>query len=109
MELLIFWIIMAAICAIIARSKGLSGTAYFLGGLILWPIVLVVALVKPRKAAQARPQPDGIVGGAPFWLVGKGRNASVEALIDGHMIQFRSKEALVSFLETKSRQIGATQ
>lgn len=105
MGLLIFWIVMAAICAIIARSKGLSGTAYFFGGLILWPIVLVVAIVKPRAGhvkGGAREQPHGVIGGMPFWFVGHAKNAPVDALVQGTMTRFTSVEALRSFAAAMS-------
>ena len=49
MELLLLWIVMAVVCGIVANSKGYSFMAYFLGGLLLWPIALTIAIVKPRK------------------------------------------------------------
>ena len=48
MEWLIFWVVMAAVVAIIAHSKGLSGGLWFLYGFLIWPIALVHALVSPR-------------------------------------------------------------
>lgn len=105
MGLVIFWIVMAAICAIIARSKGRSGLAYFLGGLALWPIVLVVAIVKPRAGhlkGNVREQPHGVIGGMPFWFVGHAKNAPVDALVQGTMTRFTSVEALRSFAAAMS-------
>jgi hypothetical protein len=49
LELLVFWIVMAVICGMVASSKNRSFFAYFFGGLLLWPIVLVAAiLAKPK-------------------------------------------------------------
>jgi len=53
MELAIFWVIMALICAIVAGQRQGAGMAvvFFLFGLILWPIALVGALLLSRRAA----------------------------------------------------------
>jgi hypothetical protein len=60
MGLLFFWIIMAAIVAIVANSKGYDYGPWFLYGLLIWPIALVHIITKPidprvadRQALQA--------------------------------------------------------
>lgn len=45
MGIIIFWLIMAAIVAMIASSKGYSGGGWFVYGLLIWPIALVHILV----------------------------------------------------------------
>ena len=50
MELLIvFWAIMAIVCAVVGNSKGRSGTAYFFGGLLCWPVALTMAIVAKQR------------------------------------------------------------
>ena len=48
MELALIWIVMAAITAMVAHTKGRSGIGFFFYGLFLWPIALVHALVEPK-------------------------------------------------------------
>ena len=45
MELFLFWIVMAVICAMVATNKGHSGIAWFIYGFIIWPIALVHAIL----------------------------------------------------------------
>jgi hypothetical protein len=53
MELILFWLIMGGVVGIIANSKGRGGCAWFLYGLLIWPIALVHILVSPnRKTLQ---------------------------------------------------------
>jgi hypothetical protein len=49
MELVFFWLIMGGVVAIIANSKGRGGCAWFLYGVLIWPIALVHILVSPNK------------------------------------------------------------
>jgi hypothetical protein len=105
MELLLFWVIMAVICGIVAASKNRSFFLYFMGGLFLWPIVLVVALVaRPEgehselaiKAAAAEAarlpppppadtfRPNGAVGGRPALRQG----VIITVMLDGRPVQF---------------------
>ena len=49
MELFALWLVMAGVCAVAARYKGLNEGLIFLGGLALWPIVLVAAIRKPKN------------------------------------------------------------
>lgn len=61
MELALLWLVMAVICAIVAHSKGKSPIGYFFGGLLLWPIALVLAIVAKKESESApggvRPSP----------------------------------------------------
>lgn len=49
-EFIVFWLIMAGVCALVAASKGRSGLAFFVYGFFLWPIALVHALVMARTS-----------------------------------------------------------
>jgi len=52
MELLLVCGVFALIVAMVAGSKGRSGIAWFLYGLVLWPVALVHALlIKPNDTA----------------------------------------------------------
>lgn len=46
-----FWIVMGAIVAMIAHSKGQASAAWFFYGLLIWPIALVHILIKPADRA----------------------------------------------------------
>lgn len=106
MELILLWLVMAIICGMVASSKNRSFFLYFLGGLILWPIVLVAAILgKPRAekpnpfdypAEKAQPQPapgapfvaDGMIGTHPYRREGD----AVVVLINGTQVRFDSYE-----------------
>jgi hypothetical protein len=45
--LVVIWFVMAIAVAIVASSKGKDGLAWFLYGLVLWPVALVHILVTP--------------------------------------------------------------
>ncbi|UNJ22089.1 hypothetical protein [Microcystis phage vB_MweS-yong2] len=127
MELIVFWIIMAIICGMVASSKNRSFFAYFLGGLFVWPIVLVAAiLAKPRadgpspeavagaqwRAQQlphgAPPSParaDAVGSTAPFRADGmigrypfRAAGDSVILLMEGREVAFASRAAAVQAL-----------
>lgn len=55
MTFLIFWILMAAIVAIIAGHKGFNWIGWALYALAIWPIALVHVLVKDRRNQRAIP------------------------------------------------------
>lgn len=111
MELLVFWFIMAIICGMVAASKNRSGFLYFFGGLLLWPIVLVAAiLAKPRadgpsedalkavawREAKSPSTPavqdafaaDGMIGSNPYRKDASG----VVVLVNGTPVRFASYE-----------------
>jgi hypothetical protein len=50
--LLLFWIVMAIICAMIAGSKGRSAFGFFFYGLLIWPIALVHILISARRPPE---------------------------------------------------------
>lgn len=52
MEIAIFWIGMAVACAIVATNKGRSGFGWFLLGLLLSLIALIIVLVLPSLRAD---------------------------------------------------------
>lgn len=54
MGIQIFWLIMAAIVALIALNKGRSGIGWFLYGFLIWPIALVHILLAIRIAQGDR-------------------------------------------------------
>ena len=54
MEIFIFAFIFAFAPAIVASSRGRSAGAYFVGGLLCWPIALVVCLCKTNLKEEAR-------------------------------------------------------
>jgi hypothetical protein len=107
MEILFIWIIMAFICGMVASSKNRSFFMYFLGGLLLWPIVLVAAiLAKPLTGQEPSmfdamrdepaPQPaqiqgtafeaHGMIGPNPYRRDGE----AVIVLIGGAQVRFES-------------------
>ncbi len=104
MELLLFWVMMAIICAIVGSSKGRSGFLYFLGGLLCWPIVLVVAMVAKDKRITVEPtmqsppplpaqatefHADGIINQRPYR---QNADGSVTVMMQGQPVRFRSIE-----------------
>ncbi len=60
-ELLILALVMAFVVGHIAESKGRGGGRWFLFGLVLWPIALVLILLAPRtpQAALKRARAEG--------------------------------------------------
>lgn len=52
MGLILFWVLMGLVVAIVASSKGRSGFAWFLYGVVIWPVALVHAIVMPATAAS---------------------------------------------------------
>ena len=115
MELFIFWVIMAVIAGMIASSKGSSFFAFFLYGLLLWPIAIVHALLMraevPAQAPQAPPAPGampqraareivGVVRGVPYWSESAGR---VGAIINGEAMIFPSVALLTATLDGETR------
>jgi hypothetical protein len=54
MILIIFWVTMGVVVAIIANSKGYDPGAWFLYGLLIWPIALVHILTKPTDPRIAQ-------------------------------------------------------
>ena len=59
MELVLFWIIMAIICGVVGNSKNRGFFPYFLGGLLLWPIVLTVAICAKPSELKHMPKTRG--------------------------------------------------
>ena len=107
MELLILWVVMAIICGMVASSKNRSFFMYFMGGLLLWPIVLVAAILakpraentpgpfdypeEPRKPETAPGAPfaaDGMIGPNPYRQDGD----AVIVLIGATPVRFDSYE-----------------
>ena len=58
MELLILGIMFAFIPAIVASSRGRNAGMYFLGGLLCWPIALVVCLCKINLKEETCVKPN---------------------------------------------------
>lgn len=48
MEFFLFWVFLGIVVALIARSKGRSGLAWFFYGFLIWPVALVHVLVAGR-------------------------------------------------------------
>jgi hypothetical protein len=44
-EFVIIWVVLGAVVAFVANSKGKSGCAWFIYGFLLWPIAMVHILV----------------------------------------------------------------
>ena len=61
MELFFFWLIMAAVVALVASAKGRSGGLWFVYGLVIWPIALIHAVVitKDVAAIEKEKQKEG--------------------------------------------------
>lgn len=88
MEYLLFWLMLAVICGMVASSKGRSFLLYFLGGLLLWPIVLVAAIIAKPKAVPAPAfAADGLVG---RHIYRRQKDGSVIVLLDGREVRFAS-------------------
>lgn len=60
-ELLVFWLVMAAVVGVIAHGKGYDGVGWGFYGALLWPVALVHILVRPRSefARQKAMAADG--------------------------------------------------
>lgn len=126
MELLIFWIIMAVVTAMVARSRGRSGLGFFLYGMLIWPIALTQALLTPRRDVQSKPSsvsggnarparstspqdafvPHGMVGGRPFR---DNPDGSVTVLFEGREVSFPGQAAASEVIgaEFKPIKVGA--
>jgi hypothetical protein len=52
-DYLALWLIGAALVAIVARQKGFPVGAWFVYGLLLWPVALLHAFARPRSAEGA--------------------------------------------------------
>lgn len=65
MEWLFLWLVMAAICAMIASSKGRSAAGFFFYGLLLWPVALVHALLSEKRPGTFAPAFDAPRAPAP--------------------------------------------
>jgi len=50
MEFFIIWVVLAGVVAIVANSKGFDTFAWFLYGVLIFPIALAHAIVKPAVA-----------------------------------------------------------
>jgi hypothetical protein len=126
MEILFVWILMALICGLVGSSKGGSFFLFLLGGLILWPLVLVVAILRkdtrlpeavpvrlihssslpvaaPERAWQIETLPvkdeflaDGIIANRPYRL---NADHTVTIMMQGAPVRFRSLEAARDALE----------
>jgi len=48
MALVVFWLIMAIIVAMVAKSRGRDAIGWFFYGLLIWPIALVHALLSKQ-------------------------------------------------------------
>tara|TARA_B100000683_G_scaffold213553_1_gene208507 strand:- start:674 stop:1138 length:465 start_codon:yes stop_codon:yes gene_type:complete len=57
MGYVLLWIIMGAITAMVAKSKGKSAFAWFVYGLLLWPIALTHALLSKAENDQPAENP----------------------------------------------------
>ena len=49
MELLIFWIVFGVISAIVASNKGRSGCGWFIIGVLMGPLGIILILVMPKN------------------------------------------------------------
>lgn len=49
--LIVFWVVMALVVGVAANSRGRSRIAWFLYGLLLWPVALVHVLVSAPSTA----------------------------------------------------------
>lgn len=56
LELIIIWVVMSAVVAIVADSKGLDWPAWFFYGLMLWPIALTHAIVMEKTPEKLQKQ-----------------------------------------------------
>lgn len=97
MDIVLIWIVMALACGMVASLKGRSFVLSLLGGLLVWPLVLLYQLVKPgAKApppASPGPEPfvaDGALRGAPFQ---RNADGTVTVLLNGAPVRFRSAQA----------------
>ncbi len=56
MEIFIVWIVCGVISAVIASNKGRSGCGWFIVGVLLGPLALILALVVGRDEPQVERQ-----------------------------------------------------
>jgi len=129
MEVLLLWVILAAVVAVAASSRGRSGFGWFLISCILSPLIgLILVLVLPNlrheellKKLAPRPAPraslggkvsrvtvdrseqpfapDGVYAGAPYRVE---RDASITAMMSGGLVKFRSLEQFQAAIEGKT-------
>jgi hypothetical protein len=115
MEILVFWLLLAFVVAIAAGSRGRSGAGWFILSVILSPLIgLILVLVLPnlrherlmaglaksrdKEYGNARSAPfelDGVYAEVPYRVLGDG---SVEALMQGGVVRFRSADHLFQTL-----------
>jgi hypothetical protein len=56
MEFLILWMFFGIICAIIANNKGRNGCGWFLVGMLLGPLALILVLVTSKDEKKIERQ-----------------------------------------------------
>jgi hypothetical protein len=115
MAIVVFWLLLALVVAVAAGSRGRSGAGWFFLSVILSPLIgLILVLVLPNlrherliadTAAnhhnlQLEPrsgpfEPDGVYADIPYRVLGDG---SVEALMQGAVVHFRSADHLFQIL-----------
>jgi hypothetical protein len=110
MAVFVFWLLLAFVVAIAANSRGRSGAGWFVLSVILSPLIgLILVLVLPNlrherltaEAAESRDRNgsarstpfelDGVYAEVPYRVLG---DDSVEALMQGGVVRFRSADHL---------------
>src|SRR5665647_3415495 len=114
MAILIFWLLFALVVAIAAGSRGRNGAGWFILSVILLPLIgLILVLVLPNLRherliasiaanrdnvhpdARSGPfEPEGVYADIPYRVRGDG---SVEALMQGGVVRFRTVDHPVSY------------
>jgi hypothetical protein len=105
--IVVFWLFLALVVAVAAGTRGRTGLGWFILSVILSPLIgLILVLVLPdrrqerliaRMAATAGDvrsgpfEPEGIYADIPYRALSDG---SVEALMQGAIVRFRSVEHL---------------
>jgi hypothetical protein len=112
MNIFVFWLLLALVVGIAAGSRGRSGFGWFILAVILSPLIgLILVLVLPNlrherliaSAAESRDREspsaafelDGVYAEVPYRVLGDG---SVEALMQGGIVRFRSADHLFASL-----------
>ena len=106
MELFILWIVMAAICAMIAHSKGRSGVGFFFYGLLIWPIALVHALLSARREPSLRDHVEAGRFPCPFCAEYTKRAAQVCPHCHRDLPEDWASEALAEMSPAQRRELG---
>ena len=68
MELLFFWVIFGIISAVVASNKGRSGCGWFILGVLLGPLGIILILVMPKNqsAVEKKAVQTGAMKKCPY-------------------------------------------